>query len=162
MGNLYALKKISALNEEMFELAKREIEAYKLFHDPSIMQLVDSAINYEGSSRIVYILLPYYKHGNLQDLINRNLATGREVSKAEALKLFRGITIGLIQLHENPRRETSEEFEPLMEGEAECIAYAHLDLKPANLMLTDDMEIVLMDLGSCRRAKREVPSRSEA
>lgn len=162
-GQLYALKQIRAFSDESIELANREVAAYQLFKDASIISVIDFATVQDQSGKTVYILLPYYKQGNLQDLINKNLATGKTLSDVEALKLFRGIVKSLIQLHERLSREAAAgEDEPLMKDEPETVAYAHFDLKPANLMLTDDLDIVLMDLGSCKPARRRILTRSDA
>lgn len=166
-SQLYALKQIRALSNEPLRLALKEIEAYQLFKSPSIINVVDHAVIQETSGKSVYILLPYYKRGNLQDLINENLVKGKTLPRSVAVGIFYGITNALLQMHEPPQQtihHSEEETDPLMTEEQGGIetAYAHFDLKPANIMLTDDSEIVLMDLGSCKPAKCQIRTRSDA
>jgi serine/threonine kinase 16 len=91
----------------------------------------------------VYILLPYFRRGNLQDAINANLVNHTSFPELDLLKMFRGICVALEQLHEYklssvPRRERPQmETEPLMEEDTteeaelgELIPYAHRDIKP--------------------------------
>jgi len=103
----------------------------------------------------VYILLPYFRRGNLQDAINANLVNHTSFPELDLLKLFRGICVALEQLHEHRvnraaqgarRREIrvpagqSEEEQGLMvqeeEGEGgegvegDVVPYAHRDIKP--------------------------------
>ncbi|CAJ0829233.1 14168_t:CDS:2 [Entrophospora sp. SA101] len=90
---LYALKKIRCpFGSENVKDAMKEVEMYKLFQHENIIKVVDTCIvKDKDGSRIVYIFLPYYKNGNLQDLINKNLTNGTNFSEKEILKLFRGI-----------------------------------------------------------------------
>nr|CAG8523439.1 1291_t:CDS:2 [Entrophospora candida] len=90
---LYALKKIRCpFGSENVKDAMKEVEMYKLFQHENIIKVVDTCIvKDKDGSRIVYIFLPYYKNGNLQDLINKNLTNGTSFSEKEILKLFRGI-----------------------------------------------------------------------
>lgn len=45
---------------------------------------------------------------------------------------------------------------------SELVPYAHRDIKPANIMLSDNGRPILMDLGSCSRARLDVSSRQKA
>ena len=44
----------------------------------------------------------------------------------------------------------------------ELVPYAHRDIKPANIMFDDNDELILMDLGSCSKARVDVTSRQQA
>ncbi|KAL8718218.1 MAG: hypothetical protein Q9225_004626, partial [Loekoesia sp. 1 TL-2023] len=79
-SQLYALKKIRCpFGQESVSLALKEVEAYALFSPhPNIIHAVDHAVTSandksDPGSKTVYILLPYYRRGNLQDAINANL-----------------------------------------------------------------------------------------
>ena len=50
-------------------------------------------------TRSVYLLLPYYKNGNLQDIINANLVNHNLYPELDLLKLFEQIVAGLKELH---------------------------------------------------------------
>ncbi|EMT63835.1 hypothetical protein FOC4_g10010307 [Fusarium odoratissimum] len=73
---LFALKKIRCpFGAESVQQAMREVDAYRLFsHVPTIISAVDHSVATERgadeATKTVYVLLPYYKRGNLQDMIN--------------------------------------------------------------------------------------------
>lgn len=75
-GNLFAMKKIRcSFGEESYKLARREIAAYEMFDHANIIKCIDFTTLQERGSKIVYILLPFYKRGNLQDMIAENLVS---------------------------------------------------------------------------------------
>jgi serine/threonine kinase 16 len=94
----------------------REVDAYRLFaHVDGIIHMVDHAVAIDrgggtsgigstgaGSSddaRTVYILLPYYRRGNLQDVINANLVNKTQFPERRLLVLFLGVCRALRQMH---------------------------------------------------------------
>jgi len=48
----------------------------------------------------VYILLPYYRRGNLQDIINANLVNGTKFPERKLMGLFYGVCKALLAMHE--------------------------------------------------------------
>lgn len=146
----------------------KEVEAYKLFSHPNIIKSVDYTITTDsgrggsttigrdseddGIQKTVYILLPYFRRGNLQDAINANLINHTVFPEGKLMRLFLGVCKGLRALHEHRLKDpgtrtaggegetTDETTEPLMtseimnvrEGgnEGELRAYAHRDIKP--------------------------------
>ena len=92
----------------------------------------------------MYIVLPYFRRGNLQDAINANLVNHTSFPELDLLKLFRGVCVAVEQLHEHklaaiPTRRPTMETEPLMEDTAEeedvvgeTVPYAHRDIKPGS------------------------------
>ncbi|KAK9467613.1 kinase-like domain-containing protein [Lipomyces arxii] len=190
-GELFALKKIRCLfGAESLPNAMKEIESYKIFSDQHIINIIDSSVVQErDGSKTVYILLPYFRRGNLQDTINSNLINNHYYGEREALQLFLGIAQGLRVMHKHTAGTSrtlvskpvdfEREFEePLMEESnsssldllprsgaavaASIVPYAHRDIKPGNIMLNQSGLPVLMDLGSCDRARIEVTSRHQA
>ncbi|KAF2863367.1 kinase-like protein [Piedraia hortae CBS 480.64] len=177
-GTYYALKKIRcSLGEESLSRAQKEVEAYRLFDHPNIIPVVDWEVDRDKET--VYILLPYYRRGNLQDMINANLVNGAKVPERRLLGLFLGVCQALKELHQyNPKKKKrarpssdAEEDEgglakPLMEGEAEDApvkSYAHRDIKPSNIMISDSGTFpVLMDMGSLARSPVTPSNRSLA
>lgn len=92
-------------------LALKEVEAYSLFSPhPNIISAIDHAVATENrsdpSSKTVYILLPYYRRGNLQDAINANLVNGGRFPERRLMVLFRGVCEALKAMHDHrmPRR----------------------------------------------------------
>ncbi|KAG6043318.1 hypothetical protein E4U39_004678 [Claviceps sp. Clav50 group G5] len=107
---LFALKKIRCpFGAESVQQAMREVEAYQLFaHIPSIISAVDHAVATERGAaaadddacKTVYVLLPYYRRGNLQDMINANLVNHGSFPERHLMMLFLGVCKALRAMHE--------------------------------------------------------------
>jgi serine/threonine kinase 16 len=101
---LYALKKIRCpFGAESVALALKEVEAYALFspHENIIRALEHEVVddgNGDGS-KTVYILLPYYRRGNLQDAINANLVNRGRFPERRLMMLFLGVCRALKAMH---------------------------------------------------------------
>ena len=106
-----------------------------------------ATIQDRDGTKIVYILLPYFRRGNLQDAINANLVNHTSFPELELLKLFRGVCVALEQLHEHKVTAVSStrrgaprmEEEPLMDEDTvadedeelgQLVPFAHRDIKP--------------------------------
>ncbi|KAF7516137.1 hypothetical protein G7054_g14283 [Neopestalotiopsis clavispora] len=103
-AELFALKKIRCpFGAESVQQAMREVEAYKTFaHSPGVIHSVDYAVASERSdpgSKTVYVLLPYYRRGNLQDLINANLVNHTRFPEKKLMVLFLGVCRALKDMH---------------------------------------------------------------
>lgn len=101
---LYALKKIRCpFGQESVALAMKEVEAYALFApNPNIIASVDYCVSSDRSdpgAKTVYILLPYYRRGNLQDIINANLVNGTKFPERRLMVLFLGVCKALKAMH---------------------------------------------------------------
>ncbi|KAI9022708.1 kinase-like domain-containing protein [Phycomyces nitens] len=82
------------------ELAQREVEMYQLFSHKNIIRLLDSAtVTESDDSKTIYIFLPYYKKGNLQDAISRNQLHSTFFSEEEALGIFRQVCEAVKEFH---------------------------------------------------------------
>ena len=104
-SELFALKKIRCpFGAESVTQAMKEVDAYKLFgRTPGIIHSVDYSIASERndpSSKTVYVLLPYYRRGNLQDLINANLINHTRFPEKHLMQLFLGVCKGLRNMHQ--------------------------------------------------------------
>jgi serine/threonine kinase 16 len=109
-SELFALKKIRCpFGAESVAQAMKEVEAYKLFaHSPGVIHSVDYAIANErgggggddGQSKTVYVLLPYYRRGNLQDMINANLVNHTSFPEKRLMLLFLGVCKALRDMHQ--------------------------------------------------------------
>ncbi|GAB7354748.1 hypothetical protein MBLNU459_g5157t2 [Dothideomycetes sp. NU459] len=105
--NLYALKKIRCpFGQESVALALKEVEAYSLFTPhPNIIHAIDHAVladkgGADPGAKTVYILLPYFRRGNLQDAINANLVNGGRFPERRLMVLFRGVCEALRAMHQ--------------------------------------------------------------
>lgn len=80
------------------------MEAYSLFSPhPNIIPALDHSVvseRHDPSAKTVYILLPYFRRGNLQDAINANLVNGGKFPERRLLVLFRGVCEALRAMHE--------------------------------------------------------------
>lgn len=228
---LYALKKIRCpFGQESVAQALKEVEAYSLFTPhPNIIHAIDHEVQTERGaepgSKTVYILLPYYRRGNLQDAINANLVNRARFPERRLMVLFLGVCRALKAMHRyripngqsakeattarrkakkvrqeaaeadldaeedvahqantskrrqrHPAGDDDEDIEnaPLIaEGEVTASqagvpegairAYAHRDLKPGNIMISDAGNApVVMDLGSLAPSPTPITSRALA
>lgn len=101
-GRQFALKKIRCpTGSESVKEAMREVEAYRRFKHPNIIRILDSAVvqDPEGDGKIVYLFLPLYKRGNLQDAINANVVNRKQFSEREMLRLFKGTCEAVRAMH---------------------------------------------------------------
>ncbi|KAI4158392.1 MAG: hypothetical protein LQ342_007478 [Letrouitia transgressa] len=106
-STLYALKKIRCpFGQESVSLALKEVEAYALFSPhPNIIPCIDHCVTSakdksDPGSKIVYILLPYYRRGNLQDAINANLVNHTRFPERRLILLFLGVARALKAMHQ--------------------------------------------------------------
>ncbi|CAL1716456.1 unnamed protein product [Somion occarium] len=102
-GRQFALKKIRCPSgSEDVRQAMREVEAYRRFKHPNIIRILDSAVVQDpaGDGQIVYLFLPLYKRGNLQDAINANLINNSHFPEKEMLRLFKGTCEAVRAMHD--------------------------------------------------------------
>ena len=102
---LYALKKIRCpFGQESVSQAMKEVEAYTLFSPhPNIIHSVDYSVQADKAdpgAKTVYILLPYYRRGNLQDMINANLVNHTKFPERRLMVLFLGVCRALKAMHQ--------------------------------------------------------------
>jgi|SRR5579862_5439892 len=91
----------------------KEVEAYALFAPhPNIIHSVDYSVQADKSdpgAKTVYILLPYYRRGNLQDIINANLINHTKFPERRLMQLFLGVCNALKAMHQYRVRGSPEE-----------------------------------------------------
>ncbi|KAJ7679057.1 other/NAK protein kinase [Mycena polygramma] len=241
-GRQFALKKIRCpTGADGVKEAMREVEAYRRFKHPNIIRILDSATvqDPDGDGKIVYLFLPLYKRGNIQDAINANVVNGTHFPEQEMVRLFKGTCEAIRAMHtyrapvgatlpkanagsssaaapkqnQQPpqhhddedddderfpqpegdgedgysygsasvplmtRRRVEEQGDTIFDGDeelgriqeqaqqtgkTEVVPYAHRDLKPGNIMIADDGSPIVMDFGSCVKARVEITNRSQA
>ncbi|PLW34436.1 hypothetical protein PCANC_05658 [Puccinia coronata f. sp. avenae] len=115
-GRLFALKKIRCpLGSDSVNEAIKEVEAYKKFRHPNIIRCLDSCVvqDKDGDGKVVYLFLPYYSKGNLQDLVNlhTDLAT---LPEKDVLKYFLGTAQAVSAMHSYIPKKTivSDSYPP--------------------------------------------------
>ncbi|KAL3465341.1 MFS general substrate transporter [Aspergillus heterothallicus] len=112
-SELYALKKIQCpFGQESVSQALKEVEAYNLFtSEPHVIHSIDHCVatepgskfrndGGEAGSKTVYILLPYYQRGNLQDAINANLVNHTQFPEKRLMVLILGVAQALRAMHQ--------------------------------------------------------------
>ncbi|NWW06620.1 STK16 kinase, partial [Oreocharis arfaki] len=141
-GRFYALKRILCHDKEDRQAALHEVEMHGLFDHPNILRLVAHCMVEKGAKHEAWLLLPYVKGGTLWREVEALREKGTFMPEQRILLILHGICRGLQAIHSK--------------------GYAHRDLKPTNVLLDEDDQPVLMDLGSMNRARIEVNSSREA
>lgn len=124
-GRLFALKKIrcSSYGADSFQEAMKEIEATKRFRSPHIIPIYDSCVVQDDAGsgtlfgnlpsndpdgaggrggdggKVIYLFLPFYEKGNLQDAINAHVIRGTRFGEREMLQLFLGTCKAVREMH---------------------------------------------------------------
>ena len=93
---------------------------------------VVSVLNFFRQNETVYLVMNYLHGATLQDFImaGRQIKTAKAFSESTIRSVFEEILHGLRVVHQNKM--------------------LHLDIKPANLFITDDDSAVLIDFGAAR------------
>ncbi|KAJ8651895.1 hypothetical protein O0I10_012540 [Lichtheimia ornata] len=120
-GRHYALKKIRCApgDQEAVADAMREIDMYRMFQHENIIKVLTTSICMEkDGGKTIYIFLPYYKRGNLQDSINANNLNKSHFPEPDLLRFFRNICYAVRALHHYrlpkvPKRNTEDDDELL-------------------------------------------------
>ncbi|RMJ27307.1 serine threonine protein kinase [Aspergillus sp. HF37] len=112
-SELFALKKIRCpFGQESVSQALKEVEAYNLFSaHKNIIHSVDHCVTTEpgskfradggdAGSKTVYVLLPYYQRGNLQDAINANLVNHTRFPEKSLMVLMLGVANAMKSMHQ--------------------------------------------------------------
>lgn len=146
----YALKRITCHSVEDQEIALREIELMGRINSDNVIKVIDHTVTGQADIVVnatseVYIVLPYFKNGSLQDHLNFRARNKDSMPEGQILQLFLGICEGLRAFHE-------AQPEPL----------AHRDLKTANICLSNGMEPIIVDLGSAAVARVQIRGQQEA
>ncbi|KAI8137439.1 kinase-like domain-containing protein [Fennellomyces sp. T-0311] len=124
-GRLYALKKIRCPpgDQDAVADAMREVDMYRMFQHENIVKVLNTSITTEkDGTKTVYIFLPYYKRGNLQDSINANNLNKSHFPERDLLRFFRKICYAVRVLHtfrlpRVPMRNNDEDESPVPDTE---------------------------------------------
>ncbi|XP_065269520.1 serine/threonine-protein kinase 16 isoform X2 [Emys orbicularis] len=141
-GRFYALKRILCHDKEDRQEALHEVEMHGLFEHPNILRLEAHCMVEKGPKHEAWLLLPFLRRGTLWSEVEALRDKGTFLPEERIVPILLGICRGLQAIHAK--------------------GYAHRDLKPTNVLLDDEEQPVLMDLGSMNRARIEVKSSREA
>jgi len=147
---LFACKKMLCQTSEQLQGAQHEVDIMKEFKHDNILKLIDFQLRESPSSKgdkEMLILMPFFRNGTLLNILHKNRLSGKEDTnwnEMNILVLFSGIckAVREFHMHEPP--------------------FAHYDLKPGNVLLSDDGHPVLLDFGSVNIARHNIKSRQEA
>ncbi|KAH9819725.1 kinase-like domain-containing protein [Melampsora americana] len=124
---LFALKKIRCtLGNESVREALKEVEAYKRFRHPNIIRCLDSCViqDKDGDGKIVYLFLPYYSRGNLQDLITISSDTSSPIPEREILGYFIGTLKAVRAMHRyTPHKKSTSNQNPSDRSTSDSSSY---------------------------------------
>ncbi|KHN76405.1 Glycosyltransferase 25 family member [Toxocara canis] len=128
----WALKQVECHSSHDVERVRREIDVHERFGShPNILALEclsDELIN--GVRRFSLIFI-FFKKGSLQDELTSRRTHNDYMEEDRVIRLFTQISSAVSFLHSS------------------APSIAHRDLKPGNILLSEDDRPVLMDFGSC-------------
>jgi len=141
----YAIKRTLCQTEDALSASQKEIKVFQQFTHKNIMALYSYDI--QPSSKIpdsqeVILLLPFYKRGTLYDHLVVQMASKIYLKEDFIIRMFIQICDAVREFHKKQ--------------------LVHNDLKPGNILLTDDDVPMLMDFGSVSAARHLISSRQDA
>ena len=128
-NKLFAIKEISFENlEKIRESIKREFTLMKKLNHKNIIRLHE--VFFDNDEKNIYLVIDYYSKGDLSKFLG-----GKALKEKYAKKYMRQLTMGLKYLYEKQ--------------------ILHRDLKPQNILVTDEGNIVITDFGFARYTDNE-------
>jgi len=141
-GEQFALKRIVCHDRHSEKAGLLEAKVHDILTGPYLIKCIDHCVKKTAPYSEVWIVLPYYQNGTLWDRFQKMAATAQSFSEREILNLFRQITLGVKSIHDAD--------------------YTHRDLKPANILLGENDQAVICDLGSSVKGAISVKSKRQA
>lgn len=115
-------------DEEFVRKFRRESQAAASLSHPNIVNIYDVGVENDGDNRIHYIVMEYIKGKTLKDVILQN----GKLSLDDTMNYSNQIGDALQDAHKNN--------------------IVHRDIKPQNIMITDDNRVKVTDFGIARAA----------
>eukprot|EP01119_Soliformovum_irregulare_P023947 TRINITY_DN8476_c0_g1_i1.p1 TRINITY_DN8476_c0_g1~~TRINITY_DN8476_c0_g1_i1.p1 ORF type:complete len:275 (+),score=82.24 TRINITY_DN8476_c0_g1_i1:177-1001(+) len=141
----YAVKKLLCQTDEAYESAQKELEILKATNHENVMKLIASSVMPSANgAKEVYMLLPLYRKGTLQEVIDAQKASNMYLSQRDVISYLLGACQGVRELHN---------LDP-----PQC----HNDIKPANMMVLSNKSVAIFDFGSANNAIRRITNRQQA
>ncbi|HEV3122940.1 MAG TPA: serine/threonine protein kinase [Isosphaeraceae bacterium] len=129
-GRLVAIKFYAHRGGLDWSLLSREVDKLAiLFSDRHVVQLIEVGWNADPP----YYVMEYLGEGSLEDRLGKG-----PMSVAEAVMVFREVAVALVHAHGK--------------------GILHCDLKPANVLLDQDMKPRLADFGQSRLSHEQTPA----
>ncbi|ORZ10190.1 kinase-like domain-containing protein [Absidia repens] len=171
----FAVKRIPCkLGKEQLNMAQREVSIHRLFQHKNIVPLKNAAVVKEvDGSQSVYVIMPFYKRGTLQDIIDAYHVSGQHFKERQIYRLFLDVGQALLVLHtyNGPgipisntakRQSSTSQQDNSLNEEGNRVAWAHRDIKPGNILISNTGKPLLMDFGSAYPAKITISSKQHA
>lgn len=143
----FAMKQLLCQTSEQTKEAQHEVDMLLRFRNhPYIMNLVDygsSTSKLHNNMKQTLLLFPLYTRGTLWDVIEK-LDENQDwpFSESRCIAFMLDACRGLAAIHK--------------------AGFAHRDIKPHNIMITDDTTAIIMDLGSAAPAQVRVRGRQQS
>lgn len=115
-------------DEEFIKKFRRESQAAASLSHPNIVNIYDVGVEEDGNKKIYYIVMEYIKGKTLKEVIKEN----GKLNLDEAMNISLQIAEALHHAHRNH--------------------IVHRDIKPHNIMITEDKRIKVTDFGIARAA----------
>jgi serine/threonine protein kinase len=142
----YALKEILEQNEETERSIRAELASFSRFKHPNIISLLGhKRTTNQFGVPVVYLLLPYMRNGSLRAVLNLiEAGSAPKMSLERVLSDFSSVCKAFSCLHGH-----------------KPVSYIHQDVKPENILISDQGVPLLTDFGSVREAVVNIASRSK-
>lgn len=141
-GTYFALKRIICHDSKSEDEAVTEAKIHQILKHQNLIQCKDFCVKKKPPHSEVWLLLPFYVKGTLWDRFQQMKNNEKVFSETKLLKLFLQIARGVEAIHQS--------------------GYTHRDLKPANILLDDQDNCVVCDLGSCVKGELTITNKREA
>lgn len=141
-GKYFALKRIICHDKKAEDEGITEAKIHEELKHQNLIECKDYCVKKKGNTSEVWLLLPFYTRGTLWDRFQEMKKTEKVFSETKLLKLFLQIARGVEAIHNS--------------------GYTHRDLKPANILLDDQDNCVVCDLGSSIKGEITVQNKREA
>ena len=146
-GKHFALKRIITQTKEQRQGVNWEIQVHETFNHPNLLKLCGFVTERQnGGADATSLLFPLCSRGSLESALQRKRPQKSSVffTESESIRYLNQVCEGLKLFHNHSP------------------AWAHMDIKPGNVLLDSRGKPVLMDFGSTSIARKTPKSRSDA